>query len=124
MAALPAQFAEQPPRVVEVIVKDPSGNIKQLANERVAKRVSHRQSVFLRRDDVLVPKDGQLLRDYWLVKRRCLLKFLHRARPSHEDLQESDPGGMRQCSEELGLERLELTGDKGFDSLPTSLLSH
>jgi hypothetical protein len=102
-----------------MIVEDAAGDVEQLANERVTQRVTDGQSFLLRRNDVLISKDRQLLRDDGLVEPQCLLQFLHGASTSHEDLQRSDSGGMRQRSEELGLERLELAGDYRCSALPS-----
>ena len=55
-------------------------------------------------------KHGQLLRDDRLAQRELLLQFLHRAPPAHEDFQHSDPRRMRECTEELRLEYLQLAG--------------
>jgi hypothetical protein len=38
------------------------------------------------------------------------LEVLYSAPTTHEDFQDSDPSGMGQCPEELGLEDLKLTG--------------
>ena len=41
-----------------------------------------------------------------------LLQLLHRTSASHEDFQHSDSRGMSECTEELRLEHLKLTGSE------------
>ena len=96
---LSAQLAEQSSRADEMIVEDPAGDVEQITDQRVAQRVSHRQSFLLRRHDVLVPQHGQLLRDDRLLQRQRVLELLHGAAAAHEDFQDPDPGGMSQVLE-------------------------
>jgi hypothetical protein len=93
-----------------MVVEDPAGDVEQIADQRVAQRVSHRQSLLLRGHDGLVPQYRQLLRDDRLLERQLVLELLHGAATAHEDFQDPDPGGMSECSKELRLERLEFTG--------------
>jgi hypothetical protein len=105
-AGLTPQFLKQVLRAGKMIVKDPASDIEQLSDKRVPQRIPDRQSFFLRRNDILIPQHGQLLRDTRLVERQFLLQFLYRTTTSHKDLQNSNPGGMCQGSEELGLKSL------------------
>jgi hypothetical protein len=113
-AALAAQFAEQPSRAGKMIVEDAAGDIEQLADERVAQGVADRQSFLLRRDDVLVAKNGQLLRNQRLVECECFLQFLHGPCSPDENLQHANSGGMRQGAKELRFEGLQLIRDDEF----------
>jgi hypothetical protein len=97
-----------------MIVEDPPGEAEQLADERVIYRISHSESFFSPRDDVLIPEHGQLLRDDRLIEHQCLLQFLHRPSASHEDLQHADPDWVGQRAKEPRLEYLELTGGLRF----------
>ena len=95
-------------------VEDAAGNLEQVADERVAQGVSDRQPLLLRRHDALVAQDGEVLRNDRLLQRERLLQLLHGAAAAHEDLEDPDPGGMREGAEEPGLERLQLAGGRGL----------
>ena len=90
-----------------MMVEDVTGDVEQVADQRVAQRVADRRSFFLRRDDVLVAEHRELLRDDRLIEGQRVLQLLNGASAADEDFQDSDPNRMRQRPEELGFEDLQ-----------------
>ena len=58
-----------------MIVEDAPCDGEEFVDRGVAKRVSHRDPLLLRRDDALVAEHGELLRDDRLVQRQRFLQF-------------------------------------------------
>src|SRR5678815_3319231 len=83
---LPPQLPQQSLRIAQAIVENPTCDIQQRAEQRVAQRVANGRSFLARRDDALVAKNGQLLRHDRLVERQFLLQFLDGAFAPHEYL--------------------------------------
>src|SRR5262249_11800336 len=109
-SALAPQFAQQAARDHQVVVENPARDGEQVADERVAQRVPHREPLLARLDDVPVAQHGELLRDDRLSEGERLLQLLDGAAAAHEDLEDPDARGMGEGAEELRLERLQLSG--------------
>ena len=122
--AFAVKLAQEPLPAVEMVIEDAAGDVEQRADERVAQGIAHGQPFLPCGDDALVSEHGQLLRDERLVERQGRLQFLDGALPAHEDLEDPDPRRVRQRTEELGLEGLELAGDHLFRVRPRPLAWH
>lgn len=111
-AGLALQLAKESARTHELIVEDPACDLEQLADHGVADRVADREAFLPGRDDPLVAQHGQLLGDDGLVEGERLLELLHGTPSAHQDLEDANPGGMRERAEELRLEGLERPGGR------------
>jgi hypothetical protein len=107
-ASFPLELAQEPRRAGEMIVENAAGHAKELADERIAQRVSHRRCFLFGGDDVVIPQHGQLLRHDWLFERQRVLELVDRPAPLDEHLEDPDSDGMRERPEEARFERLEL----------------
>src|SRR5687768_10822541 len=107
------QLAQQSAGVDEVVIEDSAGHLKQLADERVAHRVTHRQAFLLRGNNALVSQYRQLLGDGRLIERQRVLQLLNRTAAAHEGFEQSDARRVRQRAKELRLEGGELP-DSGW----------
>jgi hypothetical protein len=104
----------------ELVVEDPAGHIQEVAHQRVAERVANGESFLLGGENGVVPQHGQLLGHERLGQVQGVLKFLDRAAPAHEDLENLDARGMSEGAEELGFEGSEGAG--GHVAVPVATL--
>ena len=70
-----------------MVVEDPPGGDEEFGDRDVPERITHGQSLFLRRDEALIAQHRQLLRHRWLIQAEGLLEFLHGAVAANEVLE-------------------------------------
>jgi hypothetical protein len=95
-----------------VVVEDAAGRLQQGGDLRIAHPVADGRALLATAHDVLGSQDGELLGDDRLLHVERALQLEHAALAADEQLQDADPERMGQRLEELGLERLQLSGER------------
>src|SRR5215813_8408511 len=91
----------------ELVVEDPSSDVEQITDERVADLVPHRRPLLAGGHDVLGTQDRELLRDGRLIEPQARLQLLDAPLARAQDLEDPDSDRVGQRLEELGFEGLE-----------------
>jgi hypothetical protein len=104
------KLAKELLRADEVIVEDPPRDVEQVRDQGVAYGVPHADAILASVDDVVAPQDSQLLRDQWLFRAKSLVQLLYVLFAVDQEFQDPNAKGMRERSEERGLECLQFVG--------------
>jgi hypothetical protein len=105
--SFPLELPQEVLRADEMVVENAARDVKQVAQERVAKGVIDVRAKLSGGHDVLGPENGKLLRDQRLFKAQFLLELADGPFASDQHLENPDADWVSQGTKELGLERLE-----------------